>query len=115
MLRFIVRILGNAVALYIAFFIVPGFIVSGFAWQYLIAGAILAVLNLVVRPILKLISFPLIILTLGAFTFVINMIILWLLDAIVAFIAIESLIALILATVVISIVNIFFSLISETV
>ncbi len=108
MLRFIIRILGNAIALYVAFLIVPGFTVSGTWVQYLAAGLILAILNFIVRPILKLISFPLILVTLGLFTIVINMLILWLLDHLVSFITIESVTALFLGTIIVSIVNLFF-------
>ncbi|MEK7217538.1 MAG: phage holin family protein [Patescibacteria group bacterium] len=115
MLRFIIRILGNAVALYVAFLIVPGFLVSGSWEQYLIAGLILALLNMLVRPVLKVISFPLILLTLGLFTFIINILMLWILDYLVSFVAIESLIALIWTTIIVSIVNLFFSMIAKTV
>jgi len=115
MVRFIIRILGNAVALYAAFYIVPGFLVSGSVQQYLIAGLVLALLNLIVKPILKLISFPLILLTLGLFTFVINALILWLLDYLVAFVTIESLLALIGATIIVSVVNLVFSPITKSV
>ena len=113
MLSFIVRIIGNAIALYVAFYLVPGFAVSGSIEQYLIAGVVLALLNLIVRPILKLISFPLILLTLGLFTLVINALILWLLDYLVPFVAIESLLALFGATIIVSIVNLFFSRIAN--
>ena len=115
MLRFIIRILGNAVALYVAFLIVPGFLVSGSWEQYLIAGLILALLNMLVRPVLKVISFPLIVVTLGLFTFIINILMLWILDYLVSFVAIESLIALIWTTIIVSIVNLFFSMIAKTV
>ena len=115
MLRFIIRILGNAVALYVAFYLVPGFTVSGSWEQYLIAGFVLALLNLIVRPILKLISFPLILLTLGLFTFVINILILWLLDYLVTFVTIQSLFALVMATIIVSVVNLVFSGIAKTV
>ena len=115
MLRFIIRILGNAVALYVAFLIVPGFLVSGSWEQYLIAGLILALLNMLVRPVLKVISFPLILLTLGLLTFIINILMLWILDYLVSFVAIESLIALIWTTIIVSIVNLFFSMIAKTV
>ncbi len=96
-------------ALYLAFWLVPGFVVAGSVLQYILGGAILAVLNMTVRPFLKLISFPLILLTLGLFTVVINMLVLWLFDYLVTFVTIQSLMALVLATIIISIVNMFFS------
>jgi len=113
MLSFIIRILGNAVALYVAFLIAPGFVVSGSWEQYLIAGLVLALLNMVVRPILKVVSFPLIILTLGLFTFIINILMLWILDYLVSFVTIEGFMALVWATIIVSIVNLFFSMISK--
>lgn len=113
MLRFIIRILGNAVALYVAFLIVPGFVISGSWEQYLIAGLVLALLNMIVRPILKIVSFPLILLTLGLFTFIINIFMLWLLDYLVSFVTIEGFVALIWTTIIVSIVNLFFSIIAK--
>ena len=113
MLSFIIRILGNTVALYVAFLIVPRFVVSGSWEQYLIAGLVLALLNMVVRPILKVVSFPLIILTLGLFTFIINILMLLVLDYLVSFVTIEGFMALIWATIIVSLVNLFFSMISK--
>ncbi len=93
--------------------IVPGFVVSGSWEQYLIAGLVFGLLNLLVRPILKIISFPLILLTLGMFTAIINILMLWILDYLVSFVAIEGFLALLGATIIVSIVNLFFSLISK--
>lgn len=109
MLSFIIRILGNALALYAAFNLVPGFVVAGSIEQYLIAGFVLALLNMIVKPVIKLISFPLILLTLGLFTIVINALMIWLLDYLVTFVAIESLFALFAVTVIVSVVNIIVS------
>ncbi|MDP4001558.1 MAG: phage holin family protein [bacterium] len=113
MLRFIIRILGNVVALYVASIIVPGFVVSGSWEQYLIAGLVFGLLNLLVRPILKVISFPLILLTLGMFTAIINILMLWILDYLVSFITIEGFLALVGATIIVSVVNLFFSMIAK--
>lgn len=113
MLRFIIRILGNVIALYVATMIVPGFLVSGSWKQFLIAGLVLALLNIVVRPVIKIISFPLVLLTLGLFTAIINILMLWILDYLVSFVTIDGFLALIGATIIVSIVNLFFSLISK--
>lgn len=107
MVYFIVRILGNTLGLYAAFWLVPGFIVNGGIKEFLLAGLVLSILNLVVRPILKLISFPIIMLTLGLFTIVINALLLWVVDYIFSFITISNLTALVWATIIIGIVNIF--------
>ena len=109
MIGFLVRILGNSAALYIAYLFVPGFGFDGGVKEFLMAGIILGLLNLTVKPVLKFISFPVIILTLGLFSLVINALLLWLVDYIFDFIAIDGLIALSLATIVITVVNMIIS------
>ena len=71
-MRFLIRLLINAAALWVAVHIVPGIGYQGH-WSLLLAVALIfGVLNTVVRPVLKLLALPLLILTLGLFTFVIN-------------------------------------------
>ena len=61
-----------------------GIVASG-TWQlYLIAGLILGLLNGIIKPILVVIGFPFTILTLGFFRFIINGIILYLLEMFVS-------------------------------
>lgn len=109
MIGFAIRILGNALAFYIANMLVSGFVVNGGLKEYLIAGILLGFLNLLVRPLLKLVAMPLIILSLGLFTLVINGLILWTIDYIFEFITIENLMALLWAVIIIGIVNLIVS------
>jgi putative membrane protein len=78
MTKFILRLLINAIALYLAVLILPGIeLLSGMAsivWLALIFG----VVNALFRPLLKFLTCPLIILTLGLFTLVINTFLFWL-------------------------------------
>src|SRR4029077_12850909 len=68
-----------ALALFVAAWLVPGIRVSGQGWVvFSVMAVILGLVNAVVRPVLKLLSCPLIILTLGFFVLVINGITLWL-------------------------------------
>lgn len=61
------------VALFVAAIVVPGIHVDGTAWiAFAVMAIILGLVNAIVRPILKLLTCPLIILTLGLFTLVIN-------------------------------------------
>lgn len=73
---FIIKILGVAASLWVAVWLVDGFEFSGAWWQFLIAAVILGVANAVVKPVLKLFSLPLILLTLGLFLLVVNAIVL---------------------------------------
>jgi len=109
MIGFVIRILGNSLALYVAYYFVPGFVVNGGWKEYLLAGVFLGLLNLIVKPVLKAISMPIIILTLGLFTLVINGLLLWTVDYIFDFISIKDTMTLLYAVIVVSIVNLFMS------
>ncbi len=101
----IIGLFSNILALYLANLWVSGFgVVNG--WKgYLIAGIVLGILNFILRPLLKIISFPLIIVSLGLFLIVINAIILWLAARFTGYIIIDNNIALLEATLVIAAVN----------
>jgi putative membrane protein len=72
-MKLIVRWLISALALFVAALVVPGITVSGNAWiAYAVMAVVLGLVNAIIRPLLKLLTCPLIILTLGLFTLVIN-------------------------------------------
>lgn len=78
-MRLILRWLITALALGAAVLLVPGITVEGDAALYVAATAvILGLVNTLVRPLLRLLSFPFILRTLGLFLFVINAFTLWL-------------------------------------
>ncbi len=81
-MRFLIRILVNAAALWAATQIVRGVEHTGPWTSLLLVALVFGLLNALVRPILKLLTCPLILLTLGLFTFVINAVVLWLTSAI---------------------------------
>jgi putative membrane protein len=73
----IIRLIVNAIALWVATLIVSGVELEGGSTQdrvitLLVVAAIFALVNVVVRPIVQLLSLPLYVLTLGLFTFVVN-------------------------------------------
>lgn len=72
-----------AFSLFVAAWLVPGIRVEGNAWLiYAVMAVILGLVNAVVRPLLKLLTCSLIILTLGLFVLVINGLTLWLASSI---------------------------------
>ena len=72
-MKLLIRWLIVAFSLFVAAWLVPGIRVQGNAWKvYAATALILGLVNAIVRPVLKLLSCPLIILTLGLFVFVIN-------------------------------------------
>jgi putative membrane protein len=72
MTKFIIRWAINAVGLYAAVLLVPGIHLSGSWTGVLWLALIFGLLNALVRPLLKFLTCPLIILTLGLFTLIIN-------------------------------------------
>jgi putative membrane protein len=73
MIKLLTRWLIIALALFIAAWLLPGITVEGDGWVvYAIMALILGLVNALVRPFLKLLTCPLILLTLGLFTLVIN-------------------------------------------
>lgn len=76
---FVARVIVNAAMIYLAAQVVPGVALRGEPlWPALLAGLVLALVNAVVRPVLKTITFPLTLLTLGLFLLVLNAFCLWL-------------------------------------
>ena len=71
-MHFLLRLLINAAALWVAVQIVSGVSYQGHWLSLMLVALVFGVLNASVRPLLKLFTFPLLILTLGLFTLVIN-------------------------------------------
>ena len=72
MTKFVIRWAINAIALFVAIWIVPGINLAGPWVNVLWLALIFGLLNALLRPLLKLLTCPLIILTLGLFTILIN-------------------------------------------
>ena len=69
---------GNAVVLALTGWLLSGVTFHGSAWSVIIAAAAFGVLNTILKPILKLITLPFAILTLGLVWFFVSMFTLWL-------------------------------------
>ena len=74
-----------------------------------IAGLLLGLCNLLVRPIVRLLSLPINILTLGLFNIIINAGMLWIVDLIIKGLKVEGFWAYVLSSLVISIISIIVS------
>lgn len=71
-MKLLLRWIFTAIAVYAAVRLLPGIHFSGPWWQLGCVALILGLVNALVRPILKFLTCPLIVLTLGLFTLVIN-------------------------------------------
>ena len=107
--KLIVQILTNSLAIFLAVKLVDGITLvdENNLAVLLFAGLILGMINFFIKPVLKLISAPLILFTLGLFTIVINIVSLFLLDYLVDELSISGWTAAFWGVIVISAVNIF--------
>lgn len=78
MTKFILRLVINAVGLYLAVLILPGIDLRGNLVSILWLALIFGLVNALVRPLLSFLTCGLIVLTLGLFTLVINTFMFWL-------------------------------------
>jgi putative membrane protein len=68
----VIQILINAGALYAAVFVVGGIEFQGAWWKLLLVALAFSLLNTYVRPILRILTLPISVITLGIFLLVIN-------------------------------------------
>jgi putative membrane protein len=81
-MKFVIRTLVNGAALWVATRVVSGVEYRGDWLPFLGVAVLFGVVNAVIAPIAKILTFPLIILTLGTFLLVINGLMLWLTGAV---------------------------------
>jgi len=75
---FVLRLLLNAAALWVAVRLVNGISFDGGVLPFLGVALVFGVVNMVAKPLLQLFSIPFLLLTLGLFALVINGLVLWL-------------------------------------
>lgn len=103
-MRWIVRLLLNGLAIVAAAWFVPGVHVAG-AWPAVAAGAVLGLVNVLVKPVLFFLTLPVTLLTLGLFIFVVNAACLALTAAVVPGFAIDGFWPALLGALVVSVVS----------
>jgi putative membrane protein len=75
-MKLIINWLCSAVALLAVAYLYSGVVVTSFT-AALIAAAVLGALNMVVRPVLVLLTLPVTVVTLGLFLFIVNALMFW--------------------------------------
>src|SRR5512138_1237647 len=77
-MRLLIRLLVGAAALWVATQIVTGVTYHGDVLPFLGVALVFGVVNALIRPVLKLVTLPLIIVTFGIFALIVNALMLWL-------------------------------------
>jgi putative membrane protein len=106
MLRWLfVSWLANAIALGVAALVLHGVDINGSAGTLFVAALVFGVLNTMLKPILKLVTLPFAVLTLGIAWFFVSMLMLWLTDLLVSGFDIDGFGTYIWATIIVWAVN----------
>ncbi len=104
MKKFFLRWIVSALSIFLTAKLLGSVYVSGLTAS-LVAAAILGIVNTIIKPIVVILTLPINFLTLGLFTFVINGFVLYLAAGLVTGFAISGLFGAIIASVVLSILN----------
>lgn len=114
--QFILRLAINIIAILVAVSLVPGLALQGPWWGLAAVALIFGLINTGIRPLLLLLSLPVVILTLGFFMLIINALMLyltsWFVEGFGITLQIDSLFSAILGALVISFISTILGLIS---
>jgi putative membrane protein len=73
-MQILLRIGGNALAAWVTIWVVPGLSFDGEWWWFVVFGLVVGLVNAYIKPIAKLLTLPVRIVTLGLFTLVVNVV-----------------------------------------
>ncbi len=110
MIALALRVAVNAVALWVAARLIDGIDLSTELLAILWVAVLFGIANAVIKPVAKLLTFPLIVLTLGLFTIVVNAVMLLVTAAVTTNLAIDGFRPAVLGALVISVVSWFLSM-----
>lgn len=101
--RLIIMLAVNTVALYVATIFITGVDIPLAREQFAIVIGVLTLINLFLRPVIRLVLTPIIILTFGLGSILVNAVTLYVLDFLLPAVTIEGFIALLLTALIVSI------------
>ena len=105
LVRLLIRFAVNVAALYAAALLLSGVTYGDQGWTLAVAAAVFTVVNWLVKPVVTLLSIPFIVLTLGLFYFLVNVLMLYVTDWLVGDFELESFGWAALAAIIVSAVN----------
>ncbi len=111
----LIQVVINAAAIYVAVVVVPGLSFTGEWWKLLVVAAIFSLVNTFLRPILRILTLPLTLITFGVFLLVINALMLLLTSAVSGQLSlgftVDGFVAALLGSIVISLVGLALSMV----
>lgn len=110
MVKLIFQMAAGVLSFWLAVKFVPGVEFTGEIKYLIFAGIFLGLINFFLKPILKIITLPLRVLTFGLFSLVINMLMIWAVDIFFPELIIQGIIPLFWTTLIVWLVSFFLGL-----
>jgi len=101
----VLRYLGTVAAVYLTVNLVPGIAVSGGWVTILLVAVVWSVITMVIRPVLRILTLPITILTVGLFSFILNALLFWAMTLIVPGFVVAGFVPALLGALVLSILS----------
>lgn len=109
----LIRLILSAIAVLICAYILPGAEVDGF-WSAIVVAGVLAILNVLLKPILVILTIPITIVTLGLFLLVINTLLVLLASWLIPGFAVDGFWWALIFSILLSVINAVFGGLKET-
>lgn len=81
-MKFLIHTLVQGIAIFLTAYLLPGVFLESY-WTALLVAIVLGIVNATVKPLLFILTLPITLVTLGLFTFILNAIIILLVDALI--------------------------------
>lgn len=111
-MKFILRFVVFTLAVIAAAYFVPGVFVEGVV-PALIGGALLTIIHSVIKPVIKVITLPINLITFGLFALVLNGVFFWFVSTLISGFAVSDFVSAVWGAVVVSIVSWLFNMIAD--
>ncbi len=111
-MKLLIKLLIATLAVFISAYLIPGVSVDGFKTAFIVA-IVLGVLNVFLKPLLVLLTLPVTILTLGLFSFVINVALIYLASYMVPGFTIASVLPALLFGLLVSLISSFLNTLAK--
>ena len=111
-MKLLIKLFIATLAVFLSAYLIPGVSVGGFQTAFIVA-IVLGVLNVFLKPLLVLLTLPVTILTLGLFSFVINIALIYLAAYIVPGFNVATILAALLFGLLVSLISSFLNLLAK--
>lgn len=103
-MKFILSLFVRGIAVFATAYILPGVVIESY-WTAVLVALVLTVLNTIVKPILFILTLPITIMTLGLFTFVLNAVMILLVDYLIVGFSVGGFLNALLFSLLLSLIN----------